>query len=135
MSTDTIEGHVAAIFGPREVLIDRGTKHGVEIGMRFVILGAPTPVPLNDDGEIVEIRFPKTIVKIVRLEGDSAALGRTFRTVKGTPAFSVLMGTKDDQTETFSFEGHFKAESAADKTVRQGDLVRLTRGDEYPDEL
>ncbi|MFF5031339.1 hypothetical protein [Nocardia salmonicida] len=135
MSEGVIEGQVAAVFGSREVLINRGAKHGVQIGMRFAILDEPTKVPLDETGTAVEIRFPKTIVKIVRLEGDSAAVGRTFRTVKGTNAFSALMGAKEDEPETFDYEDGFTFEATRDQTVRKGDLVRSTRGDEYSDDL
>ncbi len=135
MSTNRpIEGQVVAILGNREVLIDRGRQHGVEIGMRFVILDEVKTIEIPGSGISIPIELPKTIVKIVRHEGEVASVGRTFKTIKGRPGFSVLIGGEEpDRPETFAFEDEDEIVSARDKVVRRGDRVRLTRGDEYED--
>ncbi|WP_194979972.1 hypothetical protein [Nocardia cyriacigeorgica] len=135
MSDEVIEGQVSAVLGHREVLINRGWKHGVKIGMRFAVLDEPVEIPLDDDAtEAVAIRLPKTIVKIVRFEGDSASVGRTFRTVKGTPGFAVAaFGATEDRPERFEYDDTFEL-GKRDKVVRRGDPVRLTKGDEYSDD-
>ncbi|MET7768205.1 hypothetical protein [Nocardia sp. NPDC005366] len=136
MSDDSVlEGHVAAVFGPREILIDLGWQQGVQIGTRFVVLGPPVEIPLDGAGETVEIRLPKTIVKVVRFEGDSASVARTFRTVKGTPGFSAsILGASNDRPEKFAYEDDELIDEGRDRVVRRGDLVRVTKGDEYLDD-
>lgn len=129
-----IEGIVVAPLGNREVLINRGPEHGVEIGMRFVILGEQIDVPIPESDETVPIRQPKTIVKIVRFEGPRASVGRTFRTIKGSPGIasvaSLTQGTPD-RLETFSVDPFDKVDANHDKTIHKGDLVRQTVGEEY----
>lgn len=137
---ERIEGKVLTALGNREVLIDRGSADGVEIGMRFVILDEGTEIKIPDVRTPVIVRRPKTIVKIVRLEGDSASVGRTFLTIKGSPgalsSFSAegILGPIPDRVDTFKYEDPYGLTDDKDRVIRPGDTARQTVGDEYTDE-
>lgn len=143
---ETLEGHVIAILDHRELVIDIGYDDGVTIGMRFAVLGQETVE--TTDGRTFTIDYPKTIVKIVRLEGSELAVGRTFRTVpgrKGRPPLDLdklgsfrpyLEGTPDTPptTERLHTEGE-PLLAKRDVVIRKGDAVRQTIDDEYLDTL
>lgn len=138
MTDDRIEGRVLAALSDREVLIDRGIEDGVEIGMRFAILDDHIEVEVPGAPRPVYISLPKTIVKIVRFEGESTSVGRTFRTIKGRPAMSGstfgLWTATPDRPETLSYEDPAEIPQKRDYVVRPGDRARATTGDEYLDE-
>lgn len=78
-----IEGKVAEVISDRDLVINRGSIDGVEIGMRFRILhsrGAEIKDP--DTKEVLgRVEVDKTIVKITSVD-HRLAVGRTFRTFK-----------------------------------------------------
>jgi hypothetical protein len=138
-SQSRIEGKVAGVLTLRELVINRGTADGVEIGMRFAVLNRQgIDIKDPDSGQSLgSVELVKTIVKIVRIQGDHLAVGRTFRTIKGSPGLSALAafsGTPD-RAETLAIEGSsLKAElSPEDSLVKPGDPVVQTMGDEYDD--
>lgn len=129
-----IHGKVAAILGTRELILNCGAVHGVQIGMRFAILSRNSAeIKDPDSGEVLgAVEVPKTIVKIVRLQGDKLSVGRTFRTVKGALA-GITMG---DRTEILEFKrGADRGVELdpQDSFVKVGDTAVQTRGDEYDD--
>ena len=65
-----IEGKVARILNARELVINRGTEHGVEIGMRFEVLDPKSEdVADPDTGEVIgSVYRPKVNVEVVFLE-------------------------------------------------------------------
>lgn len=140
-SNQRIKGKVAAILSRRELILNVGSDDGVEIGMRFVILhkhGVDVTDP--DTGTILgTVEVPKTVVKVVRLDGPHLAVARTFRTVKGTPGLLGSMpnfsGTPP-RTETLDIAvgSSLKAELSEDESyVQRGDVAVSTQGDEYDD--
>jgi hypothetical protein len=94
---EPIRGRVARILNSRELVINRGTEHGVEIGMRFAVLnskGAEITDP--DSGELLgSVDVEKTFVKVVRVQ-ERMCVARTFRTFR-TPAtgLAAQVGARD----------------------------------------
>lgn len=80
MSDEPIRGLVAAILNRREVVLNVGSSHGVEEGMRFAILdreGAEITDP--ETGTVLgSVELPKVLVRAVRVQ-DSLSVARTFR--------------------------------------------------------
>lgn len=85
-----IRGKVAAILSARELILNVGSRDGVEIGMRFAILNSQgVNITDPDTGDTLgSVEVPKTVVKVVRIGGDHLSIARTFRTVRGTPGLS-----------------------------------------------
>ncbi len=139
---DPITGKVELVLDNRELLINRGRADGVEIGMRFVVPGYKK-VAL-DSGTEIELEYPKTIVKIVRLQEPNMSIGRTFRTIKGSPGITVNLGPalaalagSPDRIETIKTNENSKLQSQIgeeDRAVIIGDPVRQTRADEFYDD-
>jgi hypothetical protein len=153
---EEIRGKVVDFLSTREVILSVGKKDGVKVGMRFVILGS-VPVEVEEDGERITeaVEVPKSVIKIVRLSGDRLSIGRTFRTIKGRPAYEVenpmylfrhspMIGGPNsptertikypaipDRIETFDVEADQTVRGKTDTVVRKGDEVRLTTGEEY----
>lgn len=76
-----ITGKVAAVLSDRQIAINRGFDHNVEIGMKFAVLadeGRTIADPETGD-EIGTIEVAKTVVKIVSVQ-DRMSVARTFRT-------------------------------------------------------
>ncbi|GAA3310899.1 hypothetical protein [Arthrobacter ramosus] len=78
-----IEGRVAQIMTEHELVINRGSEHGVEIGMRFKILrprGSDIRDP--DTGEVIgSVELMKTVVKVIEVQ-EKLCVARTFRTIE-----------------------------------------------------
>jgi len=139
---ERINAQVAFVLSNREVLLDKGIEEGVELGMRFVILGTTTVE--NSAGVSLRLSYPKGTVKIVRFENDgNNAVGRTFKTIKGRPALNSLASYAQnfgaavpDRVATIRVDNSETLQdllSPEDYSVIEGDVVRETRGDEYDD--
>ena len=134
-------GKVAAILTKRELVLNLGEDDGVTVGMRFVILNRHgIDVKDPDTGEVLgSVEVPKTVVKIVRIDGPHLSVARTFRTIQGTPgllASAAAIGGRPSKVETLDIaEGSsLKAELSAEESyVKPGDVALETRGDEYDD--
>jgi hypothetical protein len=140
-SSERIRGKVAAILSKRELILNIGLEDGVEIGMQFVILnGKGIDVTDPDTGEVLgTVEVPKTIVKVVRVDGPHLSVARTFRTLRGTPglmsSFSSITGTPDrPETLEITPGSSLKAElPEGDSYINRGDIAVATHGDEYDD--
>jgi hypothetical protein len=155
---EEIRGKVVDFLSNREVVMSIGKADGVKVGMRFAILGGvPVEIGEGDEKFTETVEVPKSIVKVVRLSGDRLSVGRTFRTIKGRPAYEVpnpaylfgpetamlgypnrdmLEPTKKypaipDRVETFEVDRDETLRAKVDMTVKKGDTVRLTTGDEF----
>lgn len=146
MTTDDarIRGKVAAILTRRELFLNVGEEDGVELGMKFAILTSEgVDIPDPDSGEILgTVNLPKTVVKVVRFNGPNLSVGRTFRTIQGSPGIasavldiSSITGTPS-RTETLAIESgsSLRAElSEQESYVKPGDPAVLIEDDEYDD--
>lgn len=139
-----IHGKVVATLDKRELYLNVGSADGVDPGMRFAIL-TPHGVELTDPdtNEVLgTVDVPKTVVKVVRVEGPHLSVARTFRTIRGraalgsATALASLMGTPDrvETLKTDSDSSVFSDVSNDDMRVRRGDPAVSTSGDEYDDE-
>jgi hypothetical protein len=142
-STDSerLQGKVAAILSRRELVLNIGSEDEVEIGMKFVILNNKgIDVTDPDTGKVLgTVEVPKTIVKVVRVDGPHLSVARTFRTLRGTPgilgSMSGITGTPSrPETLEITPGSSLKAElSEEDSYIKRGDIAVATQGDEYDD--
>jgi hypothetical protein len=146
-----IRGKVVDFVSPREFVMNVGRADGVKVGMRFVVLKPGGREVRDDDGVLLgTVEAAKTVVKVVRVEGDHLSVARTFLVIKGRPPVkgrsltdlvygpsvsSILAGTQDqpgvpDRVETFTVKRKDTLNDF-DMNVQKGDEVRLTTGDEF----
>ena len=88
-----IEGKVAKILTERDLVINRGTTDGVEIGMRFKILnpnGSNIRDPDDPTKVIGTVEMTKVIVKVVSVQ-ENLCVARTFQTIE-IPGSGTLGG-------------------------------------------
>lgn len=80
-SNDRIRGKVAEVVSDREVILNRGSIHGVAPGMYFAILNPHTVGVTDPDTEesLGDIRMVKIVVRAVEV-APKITLARTFRT-------------------------------------------------------
>ena len=136
---DRKRGKVAAILTRRELVLNLGSADGVVIGMKFVVLNRQgIDVRDPDTGKVLgSVEVPKTVVKVVRVDGEHLSVARTFRTIRGNAgvlAGIAAFGGTPDRTETLDIaEGSsLKAELSAEESyIKPGDVALETRGDEY----
>lgn len=143
---DFIEATVVDTIDSRELIIDAGASDGVELGMRFAILGETTVKSNRAESGFLKVRFKKTIVKIVRILDDFHSVGRTFKVIPGRPAVSNQLAALGvframdlqavpDHVETLSVATDTPSItsriSADDRKVRPGDIAEQTWGEEY----
>lgn len=125
-----IEGKVAQIISERDLAINRGSDHGVEIGMKFRILSKKGIAIVDPDthAPIGSVEVEKTSVKIVEVH-ERVSVGRTFKTIKqsGMIANSYLNQFRlaTETFETLKDGGNNSAPDLDEKDslVKVGDLA------------
>lgn len=147
-----IEGKVARVITERELVLNVGSSHGVEVGMRFKIL-YPGGVAVTDPdtGETLgSVELEKTVVRIVSVQ-ERMSVGRTFRTIeipeRGTNfarfTVSALGGDYEPartEVETLRSGSGFAAKELSEKesVVKTGDpavqMLPVPQPDEEPEE-
>ncbi|WP_409436483.1 hypothetical protein [Mycobacterium sp. SMC-14] len=145
-----IRGKVVAFVNDREFVMNVGKADGVKVGMRFAVLKRGGVEVRDDDGELLgTMEAAKTVVKVVRVEGDHLSVGRTFLVIRGRAAIEgqspmdylrsqasfTAMLSQDlpavpDRVETFKVERKDTLNDF-DMNVQKGDEVRLTTSDEF----
>jgi hypothetical protein len=139
MSDDKrIRGKVAAILSRRELVLNVGAADDVRVGKRFVILNSKgIDVKDPDTGKVLgTVEVPKTVVKVVRVDGDHLSVARTFRTIAGIPSILHSFSGSPERVETLDIASgsSLKAElSVEDSYIKPGDVAVETEGDEYDD--
>lgn len=141
MNDERIRGKVAAILSKRALVLNVGSGDGVEIGTRFVILNSKGVDVLDPDtGEVLgTVEVPKTIVKVVRVDGPHLSVARTFRTIPATSgigSLQAIMSGRAAHVESLTIEHGTSIQSElddADSYIKRGDIALSTEGDEYDD--
>ena len=80
--SDRIQGKVARVTSDRELIINRGTEHGVKPDMYFYIKDDPIEVTDPDSGEVIGNVTPIKVVVKVHEVADKFLIARTFRSRK-----------------------------------------------------
>lgn len=144
--TERIVGKIAKITSDREVIINRGSEHGVEAGTYFSVKDKPLEVTDPDTGEVLGEVSPVKVVVRVEEVSEKFCIARTFRRRKvkvqdatpGNPAFGAFSGSGslgqmlqppkpakyETRVETLRFDPQ-RGEpiSAVDSIVSVGDVV------------
>lgn len=145
MTTKPIEGQVASILTPRELVINAGGDKGVQVGMRFAVLnrqGINIVDPATTE-LLGSVPIAKVLVEIVRVEpklsvartfnkrrvnvGGAGALGRYgLETLFAPPKYV-------DEWETLRTNQKPQAQELPEKDsyVKTGDPVVQVLGNEY----
>jgi hypothetical protein len=95
--TEPVSGKVARVMNSRELVINRGSSEGVEVGMRFAVLersGGAIKDP--DTGEeLGYVQRPKVQVEVTQV-GERMSVAKTYRThtvnVGGVSALGYQLG-------------------------------------------
>jgi hypothetical protein len=133
---EVLRGKVAALLTSRELVLNLGSDDGVEVGMRFAITDPDTGKVIGD------VKVPKTVVKIVRVDGPKVSVARTFRVIPGTPGVaSVLLSTgawvgTPARVETLAIGPDTELVTELDDNksyIKVGDIAVLTVGEEFGD--
>lgn len=132
-----IEGRVARIMTERELVINRGADHGVEVGTRFAILN-PNGLEIKDPetGEdLGSVEVAKTIVKVVSVQ-DRLCVATTFRTTKtagGALWMAGLANPPVERTETLRTDqtNAYEELSEEESRVKTGDPAVEVTGDAF----
>jgi hypothetical protein len=135
---DRIRGKVAAVLSKRELILNVGDADDVRVGMRFVILNSEgIDVSDPDTGQVLgTVEIPKTVVKVVRIDGPHLAVARTFRTIAASPGLLTSVSGEPNRVETLDIEPGSSLKAAlsdADSRIKPGDIAVETQGDEYDD--
>ena len=143
-----IEGKIAKILNAREVVINRGSLQGVEVGMIFKILDLEEINILDPDTKQNLGSVERTKVKVkVDLVKKNMCVAKTYRKetvnigghASGLLAFaeqadavrSVLMPPQwVDRYETLRLPKNFEKLEESDSIVNIGDIVISTSGEE-----
>ncbi len=131
-----IEGKIAQLLNERELVINRGTEDGVEIGMRFAILN-PKGLDIKDPDtgkKLGSVELSKTLVKVVQVQ-PSMAVGRTFRefrtrggalySIAASAALAGMSSPPQSRVETLRTDESLVAKeiNEADSLVKIGDTA------------
>jgi len=92
---DLITGQVAQVLNSRELVINRGSEHGVTEGMTFEVIAPESENILDPTTNDIlgSVDRPKVVVRVVQVE-PKLAVARTFRSrrrnVGGTSALKLF---------------------------------------------
>lgn len=142
LSTELIRGKVAKILSSREVALNVGKKHGVELGMLFDILSPKGHLITDPDtGESLgSTELPKVRVRISRVD-DKFSVASTYRTMRvNVTGRGDILGLFqppkwENRYETLkvgqSFESGAEDLDEQDSYVSRGDeVIQVTDNDE-----
>lgn len=139
--TDRIVGKVARINSDRELIINRGSEHGVEEGLIFRVKGAPIDITDPDSGaSLGTVSSVKLFVRAEEVDG-KFCIARTFRTKRvnvggygGIGSLSGILQPPKYETRVETLRrGRYAGEpiSEEESLVEVGDLVEsLADGEE-----
>lgn len=147
MEVNRLQGKVAEVVSDREVILNRGSEHGIKSGMYFAILD-PSTVGITDPDtgeELGGIRVVKIVVQAVEV-APKLTLARTFKTrtvnVGGNSnAFSIasMLGSAQppeyvEQVEKLTLDRNAPRKiDPADSVVSRGDPFESATPNEVED--
>jgi hypothetical protein len=140
---ERIEGVVAAILSNQELVINRGSDHGVSKGMKFAVLnrsGLDITDPETNE-ELGSVDVPKVIVEASRVQ-PKLTVAKTFRKRRvNIGGHNAIMGVGrlfeppkwQDELETLRIGQMPQVEELAESEsyVNIGDPVVQVKGDDY----
>jgi hypothetical protein len=124
-----IEGKVAAILNERQLVINRGTDHGVVEDMEFGVFEshATTVTDPDDDQSLGEVHAEKIRVQIISVQA-KFSVGQTFETYGGRVGIYDYMDiykTVPPKVRTLkTSDAIYRPLAEGESYVRRGDLVR-----------
>lgn len=126
-----IEGKVARILNTRELVINRGARNGVEVGMKFAVLDKKAEnIKDPETGEVLgSVQRPKIRVRVIEVE-DRMSVARTYEMFGGTRGLgtvdlSVLfLGEPARPRSLKTDETTWAPITEAESFVKTGDSVR-----------
>lgn len=134
LADERVHGKVASLISSRELTINRGSRHGVEIGMKFAVLDpAIGDVRDPDTGEVLgTLKREKVRVEVVSVE-DKFCVARSYEQVRrgssslgGVAAFLQATAGAGAPYRTKTFEerdAEWKHLDEARSYVKVGDPV------------
>ncbi len=130
-----IRGRVARILNVKDLVLNRGSSHGVFIGMQFVVLNpiGQDIVDPETNAVIGSVPIAKTIVKVVSLQ-DELSIARTFRESGGSGLTGItwLMSGPREETLRTTESTAVQELDEKDSYVKTGDeVVEVRDSDEY----
>ncbi|MCJ0700247.1 hypothetical protein FRIG_03710 [Frigoribacterium faeni] len=128
-----IRAKVAQLLTSTDLVINRGSEDGVDVGMKFAVLD-PIGRDIKDpeSGEVIgSVAIAKTVLKVVRVEPRLAVV-RTFRTKSGI-SFAAMAGLSGDRSETLRSDERRLQQmlDEKDSKVNVADVVESYTG-EFP---
>jgi len=147
-----ITGKIAKVVSARDLVINRGSKDGVKIGMRFRVLGPQLEIMDPDTGESLgPVEVEKVQVEAVQVH-ERVAVCRTFKKVvvdPGRPGRPGLLSNYDFGRElmgeaaippTYRYQTFRLSEDSASESINPaesyvevGDVVVQITGKQYDD--
>ena len=129
---EPLEGKVAQILNDREVVINRGSKDGVETGMKFKIVESLTILDPDTDEELGSIERENIRVKVIDVQ-PAFAIAHTYQTYQALDGMSRdlfrVAGRTYSMTKVRTIRSSEDASAVDAKLVRIGDKV--VQVDEY----
>lgn len=120
-------GFVARVLSARRLVINRGAKHGVEIGDVFRVLSAAEEAITDPETGLVigTVPYEKLQVRVTEVE-EQMSIAETFRKiVSGGNSFENIFGPRREETERIRSPADEMPRG--DSTVRIADPVRRDR--------
>lgn len=132
LEANLIEGQVAQVLNSRELVINRGRRHGVATGMVFAVLDpAAEGITDPETGELLgSVYRPKVKVKAVDVH-DRMSVARTYEHFGGSSGLmgpgsltSLLYGSASEVQTLRSDDALWEPITEAESYVKNGDPVR-----------
>ena len=137
--TEKVTGKVAQILSVRELVINRGSEHGVREKMRFAVLNPQGARIVDPDTkeELGSVEIPKVLVQAVRVE-PRLTVARTYvthRHVTGGSGIGNMFAPRQErevvETLQLTERPYVEALSEEQSYVKIGDPVVQVISDEY----
>jgi len=124
METGLLEGRVAEIKDQYQIVINKGTEHGVENGMRFVIYEIGDELTDPDTGNSLgKIEYAKAKVKVTYVR-EKYAIAETYETENRLIGLTLLAGERKKLPLSDEDKGRLSGKDDSSLIVKKGDLVR-----------